>query len=274
MQKAAIIVPIYRNFLLPDEKTSLSRLFDIAKRYPIIFVKPESLDLSDILLKYPPFASESFSDSYFKDLVGYNGLMLSEIFYERFLDYEYILIYQLDAYIFRDELTEWCNMGYDYVGAPWIKRDVYDLFIMRAYLFLARNLNKIFGKRDRQQLFNKVGNGGFSLRKVKSHHNAALICRDEIAKLLPGKRHHLRNEDVFWSVYVNSYIEQPFIYPDYIEALQFSFDIQPKYCYRLNSNRLPFGCHAWSKKKMYKFWKRFIPEHYTTTGDKSADGNN
>jgi hypothetical protein len=36
---------------------------------------------------------------------------LSASFYERFLDTKYILIYQLDAFVFKDELQEWCDKG-------------------------------------------------------------------------------------------------------------------------------------------------------------------
>ena len=31
-----------------------------------------------------------------------------------------MLIYQLDAYVFKDELLNWANKGYDYIGAPWL----------------------------------------------------------------------------------------------------------------------------------------------------------
>src|SRR6185312_14561683 len=56
--------------------------------------------------------------------------------------YKYILFYELDAWVFRDELNYWCTKGYDYIGAPW----------------LDSSTKQIVG----------VGNGGFSLRKVNS----------------------------------------------------------------------------------------------------------
>lgn len=45
-----------------------------------------------------------------------------------------------------------------------------------------------------------------------------------------------------------------FTYPDYMEALQFSFDKYPSLCYKLNNNQLPFGCHSWYKRRMKDFW--------------------
>lgn len=47
--------------------------------------------------------------------------MLTKEFYLRFRQWEYLLIYQLDAYVFQDELMDWCNKGYDYIGAPFLK---------------------------------------------------------------------------------------------------------------------------------------------------------
>ncbi len=47
--------------------------------------------------------------------------MLSPTFYDAFQAYRYVLIYQLDALVFSDRLTEWCEMDWDYVGAPWLK---------------------------------------------------------------------------------------------------------------------------------------------------------
>jgi hypothetical protein len=47
--------------------------------------------------------------------------MLSIDFYKRFRDYKFILIYQLDAYVFRDELEYWCEQDYDFIGAPLIE---------------------------------------------------------------------------------------------------------------------------------------------------------
>ncbi len=43
--------------------------------------------------------------------------MMDNTFYKQFLNYEYILIYQLDAFVFKDELN-YCSQGIDYVGAP------------------------------------------------------------------------------------------------------------------------------------------------------------
>lgn len=80
--------------------------------------------------------------------MGYNRLMLSEDLYSAFSNYEYILICQSDAYIFRDELKEWCEAGYDYVGAPWLRRPLYDLPVMKQFMDLSHHISQ---KKDRNR---------------------------------------------------------------------------------------------------------------------------
>jgi hypothetical protein len=88
-------------------------------KIPNCLVQPEGLE-NDYHKKYSNISVESFPKRYFENIEGYNELLLSASFYERFLDTKYILIYQLDAFFFKDELQEWCDRGYDYIGAPWI----------------------------------------------------------------------------------------------------------------------------------------------------------
>jgi len=45
--------------------------------------------------------------------------------------------------------------------------------------------------------------------------------------------------------------------PEVEEALKFSFGIVPRYCYELNNNELPFGCHAWENYDK-AFWEPFL----------------
>ena len=63
---------------------------------------------------------ETFDPAYFTSIQGYNRLLLSTEFYQRFLGSAYLLICQLDVFVFRDELAGWVARGYDYVGAPWV----------------------------------------------------------------------------------------------------------------------------------------------------------
>ena len=66
-------------------------------------------------------------------------------FWEKFADYEYVLMYHLDALVFSDQLQEWCEQGLDYIGSP---------FLICADAPWVR--------------VERCGNGGFALYRVPS----------------------------------------------------------------------------------------------------------
>jgi hypothetical protein len=248
-----VVIPIYRKELSDLERRSLNQVYTVLAQYPIVVVRPKSLEISDLSLQYPRLLFISFEDFYFDSIQGYNRLMLSSAFYRCFLDSEFILIYQLDAYIFRDELSLWCSKGYDYIGAPWLKKTIYQWPIISNLNELIFRCYQFRNKKSKQSLYNKVGNGGFSLRKVKSFYKATSVYDLKIRFYLQQKRSHLYNEDVFWATEIPE-----FSYPDTMEALLFSFDKYPYYSFQLTNRRLPFGCHGWYKWKMRRFWKPVI----------------
>ena len=108
-----IVVPIYRPELRETERMSLLQLQRVLGDYPRVFLAPASLSFDFGAL------------GYFDGLSGYSCLMLSDEFYARFADYQYVLIYQLDAFVFQDTLRAFCALGYDYIGAPVGRLDTY-----------------------------------------------------------------------------------------------------------------------------------------------------
>ncbi len=255
--EVAVVVPIYRDSLSDYERVSLQSIVSVLGGYPLVFVKPRSLKLEKVGRMFPQLRQEGFDDSLFVSIHAYNTLMLSPAFYERFARYEYILIAQLDTYIFRDELHQWCAKGYDYVGAPWVVRDFYNHPFMRLCSMVKRWYCELMHKPNSQITGNRVGNGGLSLRKVESHIRATRELSGVVERYLSYERHHLFNEDVFFAIEPNRH-GLGFRYPECAEALEFSFDKHPGYCYKKMGGRLPFGCHAWSKKRMLKFWAPII----------------
>ncbi len=269
-----IVIPIYKPVLSELEAISLNQACSVLSDYPFVFVKPQSLDLTAIQKQYPRIETESFDDKYFKNIIGYNHLLLQTDFYSRFLSFDYILIYQLDAYVFSNELQEWCSKGYDYIGGPWLQKPIYQYAFFRQW-----KRTKMWLKEVRQRLekgkeafeqqkkyvemvqetlssrdLKEVGNGGLSLRNVKSHYNATLDLKDRIDFYVSREeRSATFNEDIFWSSEPKN-----FRYPSAEEALKFSFDKYPDLCYKHNGYQLPFGCHGWYKKKTIKFWKKII----------------
>lgn len=234
MQQVAIVIPVYQKTLNKNEWKSLRQCKKILGHYPIIFVAPEGLK-PDYFQEISNHSVQYFHPSYFENTSTYNQLLVSKQFYKCLKAFEYLLIYQLDAYVFRDELPIWCRYGYDYVGSPQLNDNHFE--------------NPNFRNTLTKPL---VLNGGFSLRKVRS-----------ILKLLTI--YHLfygnwpANEDTLFSFYHKRIWPLRFLFklPTWQTALQFGFENDPEKCFELNKQQLPFGCHAWEKYNP-EFWDRYI----------------
>lgn len=255
MNKVAIVIPIYKPILNQHEEIALKQCLKVFFGYPIIVIKPFFLELPTISEHLTE--SVSFEDKYFESKRGYNELMLSKQFYEAFLNYQYILIYQLDAFAFRNELPYWCSLNYDYIGAPWlyklypnIFKELFARVRSRFHIFfdILQNDSPLPTNR---QLENRTGNGGLSLRKVSKFYKLTQLLKADIDKY-NSKTDYLYHEDLFWSIAANRTGKRLKI-PGYKKALEFSFEINPQLALKVTRNKLPFGCHAWNLD--LEFWR-------------------
>lgn len=234
--QVAVTIPVYKAQLTESEEVSLRQTVRVLKDYDLIIFAPEGLSLDAYLALYEGFQVERFPARYFQGVKGYNRLMLSSRFYGTFKSYAYILICQLDAYVFRDELLEWAAKDYDYIGAP---------FLVPMPITIDRPIIFDLSKR----LVGKVGNGGLSLRKVSTHLRITRWFRPLIFFFR-------KNEDLFWSYFVPFFY--PYKRPSCEEALRFAVDLAPRKAFEMLGERLPFGCHAWERHDP-EFWKPYIP---------------
>lgn len=247
-----IVIPIYKVELTDIEKISLKRCVSFLSDYSIYFIQPKSLDSYSISFENT-IKTKTFDESFFKGILGYNKLLLSHQLYAAFADYKYMLIYQLDCYLFSDRLLYWCNKDYDYIGAPWIASKNTAL---KKILSSFDNKNK----KRRSKIFFHVGNGGFSLRKINTFSFITKEFKPDIEKdLLRNPKDYKLMEDVFWSFKAPELFPK-FKIPSYKKALKFSIDRKPELALKKNNNRLPFGCHGINKPKVIGFWKKNIPE--------------
>lgn len=247
----AVVIPIYKQQLTNYERISLTQCLRVLSQYPIWLVAPDSLDISHYHEISPTLSVRRFDDRYFADIQGYNRLMLSANFYEAFSDVNYVLIHQLDAFVFRDDLLHWCRQGYDYVGAPWLRdRDFTGRgdklwFSVKQRVATLLDLKKPDGATPREIIsLNGVGNGGLSLRRVSAMLRWLHRFRRKIETYERIHRHQY-NEDVFWGIEVNRYWPLMRI-PAYRQALHFAVEFYPQWAIEhYNEGQLPFGCHAW-----------------------------
>lgn len=250
-----IIIPLYQSQLQDWELRALDNNLKVLANYSAVFLKPKGLDLGELTQQFPQVQELEVSTDWLgrkRGLSGYNDMMMSAQFYELFSDYDYILICHLDAWVFRDELSEWLQKGYDHLAAPWPMRTPYRHFPIKQLRQLRLWL-KPRQKVIRWQRFGRVGNGGFSLRKVESFRRGCQLYAEEIA-YFKAQDNELYNEDLFWAL-----VPKDFKTPSMVEGLHFAIDVQPAFCYTDIGSHLPMACHGFNKPDRIDFWRKFIP---------------
>lgn len=265
-----IVIPIYKETLNEFEILSVNQCIHILSDYKIYFIYPKGLKLDFYKSNFGQIEDYKYFDpKYFKDLFAYNMLMLNEDFYKTFLNFEYMLLYQTDCYVFRDELLLWADKGYDYIGGIWFDDYRGDPYSGAKMWF--------------------PGNGGLSLRKTKSIYSLLTSktslgykrLKQEKESLKKEKKYnffkwYLRlplrllgyknnfnylskvykvNEDVFFMEASMKY--KKLTVPNVNEAISFSWDRHPEYLYKIHG-KLPFACHAWYRNEVpYEANKEF-----------------
>ncbi|MAA73499.1 MAG: hypothetical protein CMN28_02175 [Salinisphaeraceae bacterium] len=247
--RAAVIVPMYKAELTAAETASLRQLNGVLHAWPRIIAKPEGLDLTP-LARACDMSQQSFPPDYFRSNLDYNRLMLSPEFYDRFATHEFLLIHQLDAWCFEDRLEYWCGQNFDLLGAPFTEAWMYapPLNAKRLRKTAKQTLARYLGARAPRGWrslisANAVGNGGFSLRRVKTFSQVLQADRGELDKFRHQPRIH-GAEDLFWSLHARLN-GLPLSRPDWRTALHFAIERAPLEASRLLGG-VPFGCHGWS----------------------------
>lgn len=270
-----VVIPVYTPTLSPNEVISLNQCLKVLSKHPITLATHPDVDLhvyqDAFLAAKKPFRVVYFEPSYFVSIFSYSQLLLSRDFYSRFKEYEYILIYQLDGFVFRDELAEWCSKGFDYIGSPWFKHYGFNY--------------------DGNELW-KVGNGGVSLRKTATFLNAfdqpfpfksswyfiksmrknqflqmllktlqmlimLAFTRKTVEYVLQHYTDERVNEDCFWAEAFQS-TSLALNIPDVLTGARFCLEQKPSYVFELIGNQLPFTCHAFERYEYETFWKSII----------------
>lgn len=263
MKLVSVVIPVYKEIIDFQEILSFKQCLKILGDYDIILVAPKSLNL----ISYTSICNFEkvlrFDDQYFKSVNGYNKLMLSKSFYHSFTSYEYILIYQLDAYVFRDELKYWCGLGYDYIGAPVFNVKLnsfgqpidvctlnggFSLRKISSHTRILTSFKKIYPWRFIFE--NNINETGFIIGFLKSIYNY-FFCNNTFFRLNKFDR----NEDLFWAIIIPK-IDENFKVPDVKLSCFFSFDNNPDESIKMTKGDLPFGCHAFTK--YLGFWENYI----------------
>lgn len=239
-QLVCVAIPMHKSQLTPLECISLAQCSKILGDHPTVLFAPHSLEIGVACELLPQAEVIRLNERWFESIDSYNRLMLSNSFYERFTGFEYMLIYQPDAFVFSDCLSSWCVQGFDYIGAPWPAGDqVYPHNFPGAH-----RLHRFFPFWNKPRTY-YVGNGGLSLRKVSS---CLRMLQDhaDLAARWPC------NEDIFWP-HIASIDEGRYHLPSKELAARFAIEHDPKRQIEASEGQLPFGCHGWLKIET-DFW--------------------
>jgi hypothetical protein len=269
----AIVTPVVGFPLSAEEEISMWHLRRYLGAFDRYIIGPRELPR-----RFSDFALRKFSSRHFTTLYSYNRLLMSEEFYRAFSEYEYVLIYQLDCLVFASNLEEWCRKDWDYVGAPWLqdRSDPLRGFLavgngglslrrIKAALAVFRSKHPvkdpavrgaepgrsgfIYNRLNEASRLKRLIRGGKTFLHRHGYHNNVRW----LAQKLADAEFH---EDYFWAFKAPQFVSDFRIPPPH-EALDFSFEMAPRYCFEANSGRLPFGCHAWTKYDR-KFWEPFL----------------
>ena len=269
----AVVIPVVRLPLSAEEEISMRHLRRYLGQFDRYIIGPQSLPK-----EFSDFALCRFPAHYFTDRYTYNRLLLTEQFYRAFANYEYILIYQLDCLVFASNLEEWCRKGWDFVGAPWLNNTKdpklgfsrvgnggLSLRRVNSALEVLKSEHLV---EDPKVLGEEAGRLRFICERLKPTSQLRRMIL-EAKTLLHGFGYHNNvrwlaerlanndfNEDLFWSFEAGRFVTD-FRIPTPIQALDFSFELAPRYCFEANSGRLPFGCHAWARYDR-DFWQPFL----------------
>jgi len=254
IKKSVVVTFVWRN-MNEKEKSAFCQGVKILGKHPFVVIHPQSYSVDYLLEQHEGISSLALPDEHFQSVSTYNSMMLSPWFYQLFSEFDYMLVYQLDAYVFSDQLDYWTSMDYDYIGAPWMPNDTkYERLIGQWILRLLKHFPIRNGQIHSAHLFHQVGNGGFSLRRIAKMQEI-LERNQEMVKTTQGK--HARQEDVFISVLLKE--KEHLKIPNYRLAMYFAFEKAPAWCLEFTGGVFPFGCHNFNGRYWDSFWKYHIP---------------
>ncbi len=236
-KRCIVIIPIYKPELDKDAEGCVRRYVDILKDRDICFVCPEHLDRNWYQERFENVQFVNFPDKFFTGTKSYNHLLLDTKFYDRFADYDYMLIAQDDACIMTetDMLDEFMDMGFDYFGAPWIpERRIWE------WTFHKKKSFPFFRIRCAKKEGISMGNGGFCLRSVDK--SKALIKEFAWRKIYWFIK---RNEDIFFGLF-GQYNRCGFKPADVETGLKFAREYNLKES--IDKGLIPFGIHGYKKE--------------------------
>jgi hypothetical protein len=272
----AVVVPVYRAHLSDDEKLAFQHLEHFLPEAEKILVMPETLDFGR-----DGYGEARFAPAFFKDIAGYSRLLLSRDFYARFEEREYILVHQLDSIILSSDIERFLAFGVDYLGAPWVRYDgngvPYFTKVGNGGLSLRRvsalrrlvesrvphtTPREYYRRHDSRALLGrrpialcKAGLMGLGMRNSIRGTVARCLGKEDWYDFAAEARSYslIDHEDGFIATEAQNFVPG-FTIGSVAQALEFAFEMEPRFCYEKAGGRMPLGAHAWGRYDR-AFWE-------------------
>ena len=231
-KEVAILIITHYPTLNKYQKISLIQCLKIfGNKYPIYIICPFGMNKDEYISYSNKLIFHEVKASNLESYHAFNHFKINPLLYLKYLKYKFVLFYELDAFVFEDQLEYWISKGYSLIGAPWFEK-----------YYLADENSRIIGQ----------GNGGFSLRNTLQ----CFIGTFFSYLLRSPKTKKLKiQEDIYLTNHILKYFPGA-RFPEIEESLRFAIDSNPEKAFKMNKNRIPFGIHAWYKNDRHLgFWK-------------------
>jgi hypothetical protein len=265
MKRVVINVIHHTDKLTDIEANNLKRLVTLNdNKRDIVFILPKSFSSSYLKKKYKSINFYFVDNNLLSSAKEYNKFLITKKYYNIFDGYEYLLVYQLDTWVFSLDFEYFMDLGFDLIGAPIFSENRHlEIEIingcnggisLRKLQSFKRILDKPFFF-NLNSLYCDIGFGNHLNEPIK------VFMKRLISRFIVFYKPdffwpiHL-NEDLYWSVIVPKF-DREFKVASTNYSIGFCFDQFPQFLYEKNNNRLPLFVHALEKYD-YTFWKRFI----------------
>jgi hypothetical protein len=258
-----VVIPVYKLDLNRYERISLQRHLTVLRKFDRYLLLPTSLKeavRSDLLENFENASNVHFhpvEDAWLSSHRSYNQLMLTLGFYQYYKKYSHILIAQLDAYTFDDQLEEWCKQPFAYIGAPIYKLGSYweDGFLcMGAGGYSLRHTDSFIRALTRNPVIHRWADLAEQLEPFNAKGKLVKIARylpcwlQGFNRLREDTNQLARcagvNEDVCYAKLLPA-VYSEFKVAGYKDSVHFCIDSHVKRQLEFLNGRLPFAAHGW-----------------------------
>lgn len=226
-----VVVPLYKDNFTAFEKRNLANTFRLLKdSYDICILCPKLLR-TDFIKNTFGFSPQYLREAsvYFSGKNAYSRLMERHDLYDRFSEWDYMLIVQADVWLFNHtsyQIEDFLDKNPVYMGALWHE-----------------DYSKTIGMNGVT-----CGNGGLSLRNTK-----------KIANLLRTSKYKNERLKTVEDQYISYIIYNEKLMTSEDDAFGFSVDNYPDYWLKRFDGKMPMGAHM-SKNEWRELWKPYV-EH-------------